>query len=35
MKKSIYGLTMDQLTEWLLEQGPEKIPCSTNLGLAL
>ena len=24
MKKSIYGLTMEQLTEWLLEQGHKK-----------
>ena len=24
MKKSIYGLTMDQLTEWLVEQGHKK-----------
>ena len=24
MKKSIYGLTKDQLTEWLLEQGQKR-----------
>ena len=24
MKNSIYGLTMEQLTEWLLEQGQKK-----------
>ena len=24
MKKSIYGLTIEQLTEWLVEQGQKK-----------
>ena len=34
-KESIYGLTFDQLTAWLMEHGHKKFRAFTGLGLAL
>lgn len=34
-KKSIFGLTIDQLTGWMLEHGQKKIPRPTSVGMVV
>ncbi len=35
MKKSIYGMTYEQLQVWLVEHGEKKISNAASMGLAV
>ncbi len=34
-KESIYGLTIDQLTDWFLGTWTKEISCTTGVGMAI